>query len=275
MQPSLSSLMPLTDNSNPLYITRGNPNLKQMFAHNVHLNFLYPKGISINAGWRMQQNSVTQVVMYDTRTGGQETHPININGNWSVNGGADWWKRTGRFTFRLNASANHNNRVSMVNENKSPQPQKSTTRDNTLNCDLYTSYQPKWGGIDFSASWNYQHSLNSLNDNEMYTRNYRFSLEGYIDFPFGVQLRTESAYGFRNGTNIRRGEDDELLWNARATWRFLKKKEAELTAHWVDILGKKKNYRRTTTADSFSEYRSQEIKGYFILTFKYNFRLMM
>ena len=38
-QPSLSDLMPLTDNSNPLYITRGNPDLKQMFSHNIRLNF--------------------------------------------------------------------------------------------------------------------------------------------------------------------------------------------------------------------------------------------
>ena len=27
-----------------------------------------------------------------------------------------------------------------------------------------------------------------------------------------------------------------MLWNASATWRFLKKKEAELSAYWVDIL---------------------------------------
>ena len=83
------------------------------------------------------------------------------------------------------------------------------------------------------------------------------------------------AYTFRNGTNIRKGEDDEILWNASATWRFLKKKEAELSAHWVDILGKRKSYNRMATSDGFYEYRTQEIKGYFIVTFKYNFRLMM
>ena len=38
-QPSLSDLMPLTDNSDPLYITRGNPDLKQMFMHTMHVSF--------------------------------------------------------------------------------------------------------------------------------------------------------------------------------------------------------------------------------------------
>ena len=43
----------------------------------------------------------------------------------------------------------------------------------------------------------------------------------------------------------------------------------------ADILGKKKSYGRMATSDVFYEYRTQEIKGYFIVNFKYKFRLMM
>ena len=275
-QPSLSDLMPLTDNSNPLYITRGNPDLKQMFSHNIRLNFQNsPKGISANLGGQVEQNSVTQVMIYDVQTGGRETYPVNINGNWNLSAGASWWKRFGHFSLRLDMSGNHSNRVGMINEDKSLQPEKSTTRDTGLNCEAQASYQPSWGGIDLSTSWNYQYSLNSLNDNDTYTRYYNFGLNGYVDFPFGLQLRTDATYNLRSGTNIQKGEDDEILWNAGATWRFLKKKEAELSAYWADILGKKKSYGRMATSDGFYEYRTQEIKGYFIVTFKYNFRLMM
>lgn len=122
-------------------------------------------------------------------------------------------------------NGNHSNRVSMINEDKSLEPKKSTTRDTGLGCDANVSYQPTWGGIDFSTSWNYQYSLNSINDNDTYTRNYSFRLEGYVDLPFGLQLRTDGAYSFRNGTNIRKGEDDQMLWNASASWRFLKRKK--------------------------------------------------
>ena len=275
-QPSLSDLMPLTDNSNPLYITRGNPDLKQMFAHSMRISFQHSKkGISANLGGQLEQNSVTQVMIYDAQTGGRETYPVNINGNWNVYGSANWWKRLGHFSLRLDMNGNHSNSVSMINEDRSLEPVKSTTRDTGLNCEANVSYQPAWGGIDFSTSWNYQYSLNSVNDNNTYTRYYNFRLEGYVDLPLGIQLRTDGAYTFRNGTNIRKGEDDEMLWNASATWRFLKKKEAELSAYWVDILGKRKSYNRMATSDGFYEYRTQEIKGYFIVTFKYNFRLMM
>ncbi|MBC5605383.1 outer membrane beta-barrel protein [Bacteroides sp. M27] len=275
-QPSLSDLMPLTDNSDPLYITRGNPDLKQMFMHTMHVSFQHPsKGISANLGWQMEKNSVTQVVLYDVQTGGRETYPININGNWNTYGSADWWKRFGHFSLKLSTSGRHSNRVSMINEDRSQQPEKSTTRDTGLNCEMEASYQPTWGGFDFSTSWDYQYSLNSLNDNNTYTRYYNFRFDGYVDFPFGLQLRTDAGYILRSGTNIQKGEDDEIVWNARATWRFLKQRKAELSAYWADILGKRKSYARMATSDGFYESRTQEIKGYFIVTFKYNFRLMM
>lgn len=275
-QPSLSDLIPLTDTSNPLYVTRGNPDLKQAFSHNLRMDFQHPsKGISANVNWRIDQNSVTRVVTYYQQTGKRETYPVNINGNWGTNANADWWKRAGQFTVRFNAAGNYDNRVSLVNENQTEEPERSTTRNTSLNCGTNFSYQPKWGGIDFSASWNYQHSLNSLNDNNAYTRNYDFRMESYVEFPFGLQLRTDAAYVFRNGTNAQNSDNDEVLWNASATWRFLKKKEAELSAYWADILGEQKSYGRYTSSNGFYETYTRQIRGYFIVTFKYNFRLMM
>lgn len=91
----------------------------------------------------------------------------------------------------------------------------------------------------------------------------------------GLQLRTDATYVLRGGTNIQKDDENEILWNAGATCRFLKKKTAELSAYWSDILSDKKNYIRTATSDGFYEYRSQQIRGYFIVSFKYNFRTMM
>ncbi len=100
----------------------------------------------------MEQNSVTQVMIYDAKTGGRETYPVNINGNWNMYGSANWWKRLGHFSLRLDMNGNHSNSVSMINEDKSLEPKKSTTRDTGLGCDANVSYQPAWGGIDFSTS---------------------------------------------------------------------------------------------------------------------------
>lgn len=277
-QPSLLDLMPLTDNSNPLYITRGNPDLKQMFSHSLRLSFSDSDlGFSANLDGQLEQNSVTRVVNYNSQTGGRETYPININGNWAVNGGTYWWKHIGKqFRINLEAYANYNNRVSMINEDKTMEPQKTTTRDTGVRCQTRLSYMPSWGGIDLSGSWDYNQALNSLNErNNTHNRTYNIGLEGYVDFPFGLQVRTDAHYTLRSGTNVQKEEKDEILWNAGATWRFLKEKQAELSVFWADILGDENGYSRSSTADGFFEVRGQQVRGYFLCSFKYNFRLML
>ena len=79
-----------------------------------------------------------------------------------------------------------------------------------------------------------------MNDNDTYTRYYNFGLNGYVDFPFGLQLRTDATYNLRSGTNIQKGEDDEILWNAGATWRFLKKKGSGIVGLLGEIFWERK-----------------------------------
>ena len=59
-------------------------------------------------------------------------------------GSANWWKRLGHFSLRLDMNGNHSNSVSMINEDRSLEPVKSTTRDTGLNCEANVSYQPAW-----------------------------------------------------------------------------------------------------------------------------------
>ena len=70
---------------------------------------------------------------------------------------------------------------------------------------------------------------------------------------------------------VKKGEDDQIVWNASITWRFLKKKQAEISANWVDILSQQKNYFRGTMADGLYENHTQQIGSYFIVSVKYRF----
>lgn len=274
-QPSLSALIPLTDNSDPLYITRGNTGLKQSFNHNLQLNLHNPvKGWMANIGWGTVQNSITQAVLYNEQTGGRETYPVNINGNWNLNTFLLWNKRKGLFSFQLNGRGFYSNNVSLVNENRSAIPERSRTRSSNLGGNAQFGYQPRWGGLYFSSNNFFQQSVNSLTDSRTHTRNYSFRLEGYGNFPFGLSIRSDASYHFRNGTNLQGNDNDEILWNVSALWRFLKKKQAELSINWIDILADQKNYERNSMADGFYERHTQLLQGYFLITFKYNLRIM-
>ena len=274
-QPSLSSLMPLTDNSNPLYISSGNPDLKASVNHYLRINFDNSrKGLAAYVNFNIVQNSITQVTSYNEVTGGRVTWPININGNWNVNAMLRGMKKWGKFSVNLEGSGTYRNSVGMINENLSANPERSTTRDTRLQARLRLSYQPKWGGFNLSNNYNFNHSLNTLRDNNSYSRNYDVRFDGYVEVPGGVQVRTNIGYILRNGTNLQKSDANEVNWNAGAVWRFLKEKKAELGVYWSDILGQAKDYGRTATADGLYEYHSQQTRGYIMATLKYNFRII-
>lgn len=65
-QPSLSSLLSLTDNSDPLNISWGNPDLKPIYNQFIRLDIQNTdKGIFANLNWRNEFNSQTQTVTYN------------------------------------------------------------------------------------------------------------------------------------------------------------------------------------------------------------------
>lgn len=271
-QPSLSNLISLTDNSNPLNITHGNPNLKSTYSQSVRLEAQNTqKGLFATLEWGNEINSQTRAVIYDQQTGGRETYPVNINGKWNTRGTLRYQKRIKKLRISAQSGSSFAQNISLINENKSEQPDRSKTRDTGINSRLRISYLPEWGSFDISGNWRFQHSANSLRETNIYTRNYSLNLDAFVDLPSNLQLRTDAAYTFRNGTNIQKDESKEVVLNAGLTWRFLKKKRAEISAYWSDILCRKKDYSRNTSANGFSERHTQQIGSYFIISMKYRF----
>lgn len=273
MQPSLRDLISPTNNSDPLNITRSNPNLKPTYYQSFRLELQDTKqGIFATVSWQNRINSITRTVIYNQQTGGRETYPVNINGNWGTDGTLRYQKRIKPFNINAHARGSFAQVVGLLNENRTPQPERSTTHNTGLSSGLRLSYQPVWGSFDANAQWDFQHSYNSLLQTDNYTRNYTFGLNAFADLPGSIQLRTNALYSFRNGTNISKGEDNQFVWNAGITWRFLKKKQAELSANWADILSQQKSYYRGSSASGFSERHTQQIGSYFIVSLKYSFQ---
>ncbi len=153
-------------------------------------------------------------------------------------------------------------------------PQRSVTRNIGVNTRLRLSYQPARGGISLDAGNRFRHSLNTLRDNSSYTRDYNFGMDAYADLPGNIQLRTDIAYSFRNGSNLQAGDNNEVMWNMGASWRFLAGKQAEVSLYWADILRQRKAWDRNADSNGFYESYTRQIRGYIMVSAKYNFRLM-
>ena len=89
-QPSMSDLLDIVDDSNPLRITRGNPGLKPSFTQNFNLFYndyfqKHQRAVMTFVNFSTTSNSVSNKSTLNTETGGTITRPENVNGNWNGN----------------------------------------------------------------------------------------------------------------------------------------------------------------------------------------------
>lgn len=272
-QPSLSDLLTLTDNIDPLNITRGNPDLSPSYRQNIQLSFRNTDlGLNGNAYFSNTINSVTHAVTYNPVTGGRESYPVNINGNCNGSASVGYYKNfKSNFDIAINSAYGYNRYVSLINEGRKESPDKSITRGNRASASLRTAFNPKWGGFILTGNWNFSHDVNSLRETSSYSRDYNVGLDAFTQLPGNVQLRSEISYTFRNGTYMTSDLNNQVMWNASVSWRFLKKRQAELSVEWNDILNDRKNYSRNVSSNGLSESYSNQIGSYFMVSFKYSF----
>ena len=84
-------LLPITDNTDPLNITIGNPGLKPAFTNELRMeyNIFKPetqRGMFSFFNFRNVLNDISNRKIYNEETGGYTTTPENINGNWNLFG---------------------------------------------------------------------------------------------------------------------------------------------------------------------------------------------
>ncbi len=274
-QPPLTILLPVLNTSNPLNVIKGNPNLKQSFTHSIGLSMSTTSGIYSSISYQSITNDIAQKNTFDATTGKRESYPININGNWNSNIYLQWNKTFGDFSLNLNENAIYRNQVSLITSSDNIESNHSQTHDINISSKLRLAYRPQWGNMELTGEHYFSQSQNSLQNSKVYSRDYKIIVNGFVNLPKDLQISNNISYTYRNGTAIDKNNKTELLWNLGITWLFLENKSAELSFYWADILKQKKHYIRNVTADSFYEYRAQQISGYILCSFKYNFNIQL
>lgn len=275
-QPGLEDMVSPTDYSSPLYIRRSNPHLRPSYRHSVYAVFSnFQEGISTSLSWNQTFNSVTRATLYNKETGGRETMPVNINGNWNLMGNGSYDKRIKQFHFMLRASGGYNRNVSLINEDASQNMnRRSVTGATSLSSNIRLAYLPAWGNIDLTGEWSFYQSKNSLQGRNTYTRNYTCGVESSVNLPLHFIVSTDAGYTFRSGTGMSGTDNNELLWNLKVSWKFLKEKRGELSVYWADILSQRKSFMRYASATAFSERYEEQLRGYVLFSFAYRFERM-
>lgn len=281
-QPSMTDLLDVTDDSNPLYISKGNPGLKP--AWNNYFEMFYnnynPKsqtGVMTRITFNQTSNSISNAMHYDEATGVRTTRPENINGNWNANGDFMFNTSFGKnksWTVNSYSGANYSNNVGYVSTGAETTSSKNTTKN--LNLREFARLTFRTGLFEFGARGgvSYQHARNELQKNaNLDTWNFNYGSEVNVTFPWNMQLSTDIRMNSRRGYSDNSMNTNELVWNAQLAQSFLKGNAATLSLQFYDILHNQSNVSRSITAQSRSDSWNNSINSYFMLNFIYRLNI--
>lgn len=274
-QPSLQELMAPTVYHSALYITHSNPSLKPSYQHSLSLTFSnYTKGISAYLLYRQEINSITQASRYIPQTGGRETYPVNLNGNWGVNGSFNYEHRFNSLKIGGRGGGNFSQDMGLIDETGDNHLEKSVTKSSGMDAMVEVSYLPAWGNIDLNASWDFMQYKNSLNTDNTYNRSYTIGSSVSAQLPLRIRFSSDFSYHIRSGSYVDNDEKNEALWNLKLGWKFAKEQRMELSLLWADILSQRKSLHRSASPEGFYEYYAQQLGSYFMVSLQYRFNRM-
>ena len=281
-QPSISQLLDITDNSDPLNISMGNPGLKPSFTQNFRLfynNFVqnHNKGIMTFVNFSTTNNSISNKVTYDETTGGRITRPENINGNWNAMGAFMFncsLDSAGIWNINTGAHVNYNNYVSYLSLDKKSDSQKNTTRSITWRQNLSFSYRNDWAEFSLDGTLTYNKAKNKLQPtSNLETWQFSYGPSMTLTAPWGTSLNTSLSINSRRGYNDSSMNTDEFVWNAQLSQGFLKGKPLTIMLQFYDILRQQSTFSRAISATSRTDTEYNAINSYAMLHVVYRLNL--
>lgn len=260
--PDLVSMVDIVDDTDPLFIRRGNGDLKNALLANTKLqyrNIDRKKGsrFIVDAAYSAISNALSQGYTYATATGIREAKYYNVNGNWNVEGSASYAQQIGKSLLIGNRFvAGHATNVDLVGEN-SPQLFRSKVYDLNFLDELIMEY--RFGRHKLGLNCEGRHNRFTSNREDFASQNtwtIRSGLNAIFELPANFQFATDFSVYNRRGYTEQALNTDNFVWNARLTYRAMKGKML-LMLDGYDILHDLSNVSYTLNAQGRTEiYRS-------------------
>ncbi len=281
-QPSMTDLLPITDDTDPLNVKLGNPGLKPEFTNTLRVfynmfNTEKQRGVMTHFSFQNVMNDISNRRTYDETTGGYRTMPENINGNWNIFGilGSNTALRNKKFTINTFTMARYNNIVSYMSDRETlADTDKNKTRQLVMTERLRGTYRNDWWEMSLNGSLTYNHSRNSFQEqNNMDTYQFSYGASTNVRLPWNMSVATDISQNSRRGYTDASMNRDELIWNAQISQDFLKGNAATVSVQFYDILRRQSNISRTISAAMRQDTEYNAIYSYCMVHFIYRLNL--
>lgn len=287
-QPSMEDMMDITDDSNPLNIRKGNPGLLPTLRNTAEANYQNyitetQKTINLRVSLENSLRNVTQKTDYDPSTGVSVTQPINMEGfwtNWSASTNLTYNQTIPNTKWRYNASANGSYRhqesymrtgsIGQYNPGAGTGGTAVLSSTNTISAgeNASVTYRNQWLEVTANGRFTYNHSENNQRQNQNMDT-YTFSYGGranarlpWRNLNLGTDITMQSRRGYSGSYNR-----NDLIWNANASFSFLKGNAGTIQIQYYDILNDETNVTRSVSTTGRTDTKNNNIHSYIMVHF--------
>ncbi len=269
-EPSMRELQPFADNSDPLNVYTGNPNLRPEYSHSARLHFMHFDQFSFTNIFAFARASYTRNKIVRARTIDeqflQNSTSINADGDWMLSGNVSFGTPIRVIGSKINISNNamYNRGMELINAEEN----KTTILRNTVDVKLENR---KKDIIDALIGARLTFNVNKYSLNPELSQNYlnrtfytefTYTLRDSWRFTTALDYRLYAEDVFGSGQNV-------PLWRAELS-RTLLKEKAELQLVGLDLLNKNLGVDYTNTANYIEESQVNALGRYIMLKFVYN-----
>ncbi|MFN0201755.1 MAG: outer membrane beta-barrel protein [Bacteroidia bacterium] len=282
--PSVSQLQPIVNNSNPLQISSGNPDLLQEYRHTLMTRYTtsnpqvsssffafimanYTQHYIGNATFIASKDTVIQG--NNLAEGSQFTQPVNLDRQLSVNTAASYTFVISpiKSNLTLSPALSYSLTPALINGQRN----EAHTPTAAFNLSLTSNISEK---VDFTVSSN--SSLNLIRNTLETSANSAYFLQSSMAkvnlvLPKTFFVQTDLTHQLYSGLAASFNQNF-FLWNMGFGKKFGKSQNSELKLYVFDILKQNNNIQRNVTETYREDLETRVLQRYAMLVFTYNFK---
>ena len=268
-EPSMNELQPFTDNSDPLNVYVGNPELEPEYRHNLSLNYHFFDQFTFVNMFAWLSANYTENNIARSRTIGegfaQRTTSVNTDGDWTYNGNLNFGAPIRPVGMKFNISVNgmFNRGIEFINAEEN----RSRTLRNSIGTTLENRNKDVFD-VAVSATYTFNDVAYSLNEqqNQNYI-NSSYEVRGSLylgetwEFSTSLDYRVYSQEVFGDARNV-------PLWEASIT-KSLLGQQADIQLVGLDLLDRNEGISFSNSGNYIREERINSLGRYVMLKFIY------
>ena len=275
----ISDVIDYRDDSQPLVVKLGNPNLKGNQRTSMGINFekrgkkaMNHYRIGVNGGYFQRQ--IAQSVVYNPQNGQYTYRPVNVDGAYYTNANFNLSRvldKKKRWTWQTNGFSQFMHSVDHVLMEGMTASQENAVNTLTLNGNTYVQYNKGKLNLRATANAKWKHSEGRMQSfSTLDAIDYDYGLNGRYTLPFGLTVSTDLKMYSRRGYGSAAMNSDDLVWNASLSQSFLKGKlVARLEG--FDLLHQLSNTKYSVNAQGRVETWNRSLPNYVMLHLQWMF----